>query len=124
MQNKELEEAIKTLKELKENHFIRDKLERDKKCGGLKVGDIYKMTELNPAIETALSYIENSVPKDKYIREKVAKEEVEELLENSIPKQLVEETFEYIEDYFERLNGPDEDIEYIKNKKQELLEEK
>ena len=114
MQNKELEEAIKTLKELKENHFIRDKLERDKKCGGLKVGDIYKMTELNPAIETALSYIENSVPK----------EEVEELLENSIPKQLVEETFEYIEDYFERLNGPDEDIEYIKNKKQELLEEK
>lgn len=45
-------------------------------------------------------------------------------IENSIPKQVVEETFEYIEDYFERLNGPDEDVEYIKNKKQELLEGK
>jgi len=45
-------------------------------------------------------------------------------IENSIPKQLVKETFKYIEDYFERLNGPDEDIEYIKNKKQELLEGK
>ncbi len=45
-------------------------------------------------------------------------------IENSIPKEKVEETFEYIEDYVERLNGPDEDIEYIKNKKQELLEGK
>ncbi len=45
-------------------------------------------------------------------------------IENSIPKEKVEETFEYIEDYVERLNGPEEDIEYIKNKKQELLEGK
>lgn len=49
-------------------------------------------------------------------------EAVLQALENSIPKEKVEETFEYIEDYVERLNGPDEDIEYIKNKKQELLE--
>lgn len=42
---------------------------------------------------------------------------------NSIPKEKVKEGIESIEDYFDRLNGPDEDIEYIRNIKQELLEE-
>lgn len=41
---------------------------------------------------------------------------------NSIPKQKVKEALEDIEYYFERLNGPDEDIEYIRQLKQELLE--
>ena len=44
-------------------------------------------------------------------------------LENSIPKQKVKEILDDIYDYFERLNGPDEDIEYIENKRKELLEE-
>ena len=39
-----------------------------------------------------------------------------------ISKQVVKEGLEDIEDYFDRLNGPDEDIEYIKQIKQELLE--
>ena len=43
---------------------------------------------------------------------------------NSIPKQKVKEGLERIEDYFYRLNGPDEDIEYIRNIKKELLKEK
>ena len=41
---------------------------------------------------------------------------------NSIPKQKIKEALEDIEDYFERLNGPDKDIEYIRQVKQELLE--
>lgn len=41
--------------------------------------------------------------------------------ENYILKQVVKEGLEDIEDYFDRLNGPDEDIEYIKQIKQELL---
>ena len=41
-----------------------------------------------------------------------------------INKQKVKEGLERIEDYFYRLNGPDEDIEYIRNVKKELLEEK
>lgn len=41
-----------------------------------------------------------------------------------IPKQKVKEVLEDIEDYFDRLNGPHEDMEYIRNKKKELLEEK
>lgn len=42
----------------------------------------------------------------------------------SIPKQVVIEALEDIEDYIDRLNGPDEDIEYIRQVKQELLETK
>lgn len=49
---------------------------------------------------------------------------VETLQENYISKEKAKESLDNIEDYFERLNGPDEDIEYIKNIKQELLEEK
>lgn len=45
-------------------------------------------------------------------------------LEDSIPKQKVKEGLEDIEDYFDRLNGPDEDIEYIRRIKKELLEDK
>ena len=39
-----------------------------------------------------------------------------------IHKDKVKETLEYIEDYFDRLNGPDEDIDYIRQVKKELLE--
>lgn len=43
--------------------------------------------------------------------------------ENYTLKQKVKEILDDIYDYFERLNGPDEDIEYIENKRKELLEE-
>lgn len=46
----------------------------------------------------------------------------EEFMSNYIPKQAAIEALEDIEDYFERLNGPDEDIDYIRQVKQELLE--
>lgn len=48
----------------------------------------------------------------------------EEYMKEFIPKQKVKEGLEKIEDYFDRLNGPDEDMKYIRNKKKELLEEK
>lgn len=48
----------------------------------------------------------------------------EEYMKEFIPKQKVKEGLEDIEDYFDRLNGPDEDMEYIRNKKKELLKEK
>lgn len=48
----------------------------------------------------------------------------EEYMKEFIPKQKVKEVLEDIEDYFDRLNGPHEDMEYIRNKKKELLEEK
>lgn len=68
--------------------------------------------------KTKLKELERS-----YLHEKLAKEEVEELLECSISKQKVKDVLDDIYDYFERLNVPDEDIEYIESKRKELLEE-
>lgn len=43
--------------------------------------------------------------------------------EKCIPRQKVKDVLDDIYDYFERLNVPDEDIEYIESKRKELLEE-
>lgn len=48
----------------------------------------------------------------------------EEYMNQFISKQKVKEGLEDIENYFDRLNGPDEDIEYIRNIKKNLLEDK
>lgn len=49
------EEIIKVLERFKNNEIQRDKLERDSRCGGWKIGDVYKHLELNNAIEHILS---------------------------------------------------------------------
>lgn len=52
------EEATRILENFKNGHFERDKLERDDRCGGWKIGDIYKHLELNEAIETLIAKLE------------------------------------------------------------------
>ena len=54
----------------------------------------------------------------------VINESCKEFMSNYIPKQAAIEALEDIKDYFDRLNGPDEDIEYIRQVKEELLETK
>lgn len=49
--------------------------------------------------------------------------DVKKLYYESISKQKAKEALDDIYDYFERLNVPDEDIEYIESKRKELLEE-
>ena len=53
---------------------------------------------------------------------KTVSDRIIEYKKNSIPKQKVKDVLNDIYDYFERLNGPDEDIEYIESKRKELLE--
>lgn len=50
-----IEENIEILEKFKNNKIQRDKLERDVRCGGWKIGDIYKCLELNNAIDNILS---------------------------------------------------------------------
>lgn len=83
--------------------------------------DEEEIMELNNTITCLKIDLENL--NNKYIREKVAKEEVEELLENSVPKEVIREKIEDIEDYFDRLNVPDEDIKFIIEKRKEILGE-
>lgn len=50
-----IEENIEILEKFKNNKIQRDKLERDFRCGGWKIGDIYKCFELDNAIDNILS---------------------------------------------------------------------
>lgn len=54
---------------------------------------------------------------------RIAYVDTPEFEEKFIAKQEVKEGLEKIEGYFDRLNGPDEDIEYIRQVKNELLGE-
>ena len=51
----DIEEDIKILEKFKNNEIERDKLERNNRYGGWKIGDIYKHLELNIAIENILA---------------------------------------------------------------------
>lgn len=46
-----MEKDLEILEEFRNNHLQRDKFEIDNRCGGFKMGKIYKLTELNPALE-------------------------------------------------------------------------
>lgn len=46
----------------------------------------------------------------------------EDVSEEYIQKKKIKDVLDDIYDYFERLNVPDEDIEYIESKRKELLE--
>ncbi len=50
-----IEENIEILEKFKNNEMQRDKLERDGRCGGWKIGGIYKCLELDNAIDNILS---------------------------------------------------------------------
>lgn len=83
---------------------------------------IKELEEENRILEFQNEQVENYVKELKKYNKTVS-DRIVEYKKNSIPVQKVKEGLERIEDYFYRLNGPDEDIEYIKNIKKELLEE-
>ncbi len=62
------EEMIEILQNFKNNKLEQDRLEIRSK-GGFKIGDIYKLTELNPAIERFI----RPIPKGKRKRKKLGK---------------------------------------------------
>lgn len=99
-----------------EHKVVLELLERYKEFLAEREEDKKRMAELEKENERlkAKIDIENWQEKNVY----------ESLKEKYIPKQKVKEALEDIEDYFDRLNGPDEDMKYIRNKKKELLEEK
>ena len=138
-----IEDDVKVLEKFMNNEMQRDKLERDNRCGGWKIGDIYKLLELNPAINNLLSEREQNIKRIKELEEENMEKDLEKIgiqqdteanmkeiiekyytaNEKCIPRQKVKDVLDDIYDYFERLNVPDEDIEYIESKRKELLEE-
>lgn len=66
----DIEKNIKILEKFKNNEMQRDKLERDNRCGGWKIGDIYKKLELDIAIEHILAEREEDKKRIEELEEK------------------------------------------------------
>jgi hypothetical protein len=64
-----IEENIEILEKFKNNKIQRDKLERDVRCGGWKIGDIYKCLELNNAIDNILSDYKKVLKENEILKE-------------------------------------------------------
>lgn len=138
----EIEKDIKILEKFKDNEIQRDKLERDNRCGGWKIGDIYKKLELNIAIEHILVEREADKKRIKKLEEKlldmikgtenIKKETPEYIKENYIPVQTVKDVLQknrnelfsttYIDD--KRYKPYTMQIDRINKIEKELLEDK
>lgn len=66
-----IEEDIKILEKFKNDEMQRDKLERDVRCGGWKIGDIYKCLELDNAIDNILSDYKRVLKENNRLEEQV-----------------------------------------------------
>lgn len=119
-----IEDDVKVLEKFMNNEMQRDKLERDNRCGGWKIGDIYKLLELNPAINNLLSEREQDKARIKELeRENESKEkdyndcycEYKHYKQfDSIPKQKVIDIAKQIQ---EEYNKVQEQFDCIWNKK-------
>lgn len=135
MKENSIEEDIEILERFKNNEMQRDKLERDGRCGGWKIGDVYKQLELNNAIEHILSdykrvlkeneelkiknnaikreseaYAENMIRLDNELNLEKEKSKYEWIRQNCLPQELVN-----------KLYIP---IQKVKDKIEELKQEK
>ena len=100
-----IEDDVKVLEKFMNNEMQRDKLERDNRCGGWKIGDIYKLLELNPAINNLLSEREQD------------KARIKELEEENKALELQNKQLEYYIEELKKYNKTVSDriIEYKKN---------
>lgn len=69
MKENSIEENIEILEKFKNNEMQRDKLERDGRCGGWKIGDIYKCLELDNAIDNILSDYKRALKENELLRQ-------------------------------------------------------
>ena len=134
-----IEDDVKVLEKFMNNEMQRDKLERDDRCGGWKIGDIYKLLELNPAINNLLSEREQDKARIKELEAKLEFKkygdldeiEFEEYMSHFIPKQKVKDvlqnnrneifSFTYVDD--EQFKPYTMQIDRINKIEKELLEE-
>lgn len=119
----DLEKGIDIIENFIENHLERDKLEINEGRGGFKIGQIYKITELNPALSQLLIEYKNLKRENedsKNIIEKYKNSDYETIcLENSHLKEELEK----LQDENKELKkskyvyGIDMDFDYIPKKK-------
>lgn len=136
----DIEEDIKILEKFKNNEMQRDKLERDSRCGGWKIGDIYKKLELNIAIEHILAEREEDkkridklqVLEDDLKDKRIVYVDTPEFEEKFIAKQKVKDKFNKLITRIKDFKNPErkkyfsiEQIIYLLEQfKNKLLEDK
>lgn len=110
-----LEEDIKILEKFKNNEMQRDKLERDSRCGGWKIGDIYKKLELNIAIDHILAEREEDKKKidklqvleDDLKDKRIVYVDTPEFEEKFIAKQKVKDEFNKLNTRIKEFKDPE-----------------
>lgn len=107
MKENSIEENIEILEKFKNNEMQRDKLERDGRCGGWKIGDIYKRLELDNAIDNILSDYKRVLKENEELKKsKITYERVRNIqIENKeivnkkyISKQKIKEVIKELEE--------------------------
>ena len=117
--NGELREQVRMLEEdIKE---IKESIEEAYRCYEYDLDYSPFSKGIAEMIENILAEREQDKKRIKELEEENYVRKIQ-IYEKSIAKEKVIEAFEDIEDYFDRLNGPDEDMDYIRQVKQELLE--
>ena len=94
------EESIKILEDFKNNELEPDKLEINL-SGGFKIGDIYKFTELNPAIETILYLYKNQKKEIRKYKRAFARS----LRNNSINKETIKQDLKELDLIIEEIKS-------------------
>ncbi len=103
MNKEEIEKAKEILNKFINNEIQRDKLERDNRCGGWKIGDTYKHLELNPATETLLQYIDQ-LEQENNKQNKIIDEMADKIYEEGIIWDNKEQVKQYFEKKVEELD--------------------
>ena len=109
-----IEENIEILEKFKNNKIQRDKLERDVRCGGWKIGDIYKCLELDNAIDNILSDYKKVLKENEELKEK--NKTLEELLQGNLY-----ELYKYYRELAGSYQGNCIPIQKLKDKIEEIL---
>ena len=92
-----IEKNIEILEKFKNNEMQRDKLERDARCGGWKIGDIYKYLELNNAIDNILSDYKRVLKENEELNYKLHSKKIAlEIYNRYIPKSKVKDKIEQL----------------------------
>ena len=79
---------IEILEKFKNNEMQRDKLERDVRCGGWKIGDIYKCLELDNAIDNILSDYKRVLKENEQL-----KNDIENMYDEEVVISIIEDNF-------------------------------
>lgn len=112
-----IEENIEILEKFKNNKIQRDKLERDVRCGGWKIGDIYKCLELDNAIDNILSDYKRVLKENNRLEEQVEYDKTHIYTPQTIELNFISKS--KIEDKIKKLNDVSnaEELEDIMNRK-------